>query len=59
MTWPRRSVLAHTVSGGTIARVRCNGVALGEIGLNSALGGYPLRSFNGRREVCPARAIDR
>ncbi len=34
-----RSLLAHTVSGGTIAAVRCNGVELGEIGLNAALAG--------------------
>ena len=32
-----RSVLAHTTSGGTIAKVRCNGQELGEIGLNAAL----------------------
>jgi D-amino peptidase len=32
-----RSVLAHTVSGGTIARLRCNGQELGELGLNAAL----------------------
>lgn len=31
------SVLAHTVSGGTIAQVRCNGIELGELGLNAAL----------------------
>jgi D-amino peptidase len=35
-----RSVLAHTVSGGTIARVRCNGQELGEIGLNAALAAH-------------------
>ncbi|MGI8879166.1 MAG: M55 family metallopeptidase [Jatrophihabitans sp.] len=35
-----RSVLAHTVSGGTIARVRCNGMELGEAGLNSALAAH-------------------
>lgn len=31
-----RSVLAHTVSGGVIADVRCNGTSLGELGLNAA-----------------------
>ena len=31
------SVLAHTISGGTIARVRINGQELGELGLNAAL----------------------
>jgi D-amino peptidase len=35
-----RSVLAHTVSGGTIAAVRCNGQELGELGLNAALAAY-------------------
>jgi len=35
-----RSVLAHTISGGTIARVRCNGRELGETGLNAALAAY-------------------
>lgn len=34
------AVLAHTVSGGTIARVRCNGQELGEVGLNAALASY-------------------
>ena len=34
------SVLAHTVSGGTIAQVRCNGQELGEIGLNAALAAH-------------------
>ena len=32
-----RSVLAHTVSGASIAAVRCNGRELGELGLNAAL----------------------
>jgi D-amino peptidase len=35
-----RSVLAHTISGGTIARVRCNGRELGELGLNAALAAH-------------------
>ena len=35
-----RSVLAHTISGGTIARVRCNGRELGETGLNAALAAH-------------------
>jgi D-amino peptidase len=34
------SVLAHTISGGTIARVRCNGQELGELGLNAALAAH-------------------
>ncbi len=34
------SVLAHTVSGKVIASVRCNGITLGEIGLNAALAGH-------------------
>jgi D-amino peptidase len=34
------SVLAHTISGGIIARVRCNGQELGEIGLNAALAAH-------------------
>ncbi|GLZ52627.1 M55 family metallopeptidase [Actinomycetospora sp. NBRC 106378] len=33
------SVLAHTISGGVIASVRCNGRELGEFGLNAALAG--------------------
>lgn len=35
-----RSVMAHTISGGTIADVRCNGRSLGEIGLNTALAAH-------------------
>ncbi|WP_433512339.1 M55 family metallopeptidase [Nonomuraea sp. CA-143628] len=35
-----RSVIAHTVSGGVIADVRCNGRSLGEIGLNTALAAH-------------------
>lgn len=35
-----RSVLAHTISGGTVAQVRCNGQELGEIGLNAALAAH-------------------
>jgi D-amino peptidase len=35
-----RSVLAHTVSGATIAQVRCNGQELGELGLNAALAAH-------------------
>ncbi|MFN2559788.1 MAG: M55 family metallopeptidase [Jatrophihabitans sp.] len=31
------SVLAHTMSGATVARIRCNGEELGELGLNAAL----------------------
>jgi D-amino peptidase len=35
-----RSVLAHTVSGAVIADVRCNGISLGELGLNAALAAH-------------------
>ena len=35
-----QSVLAHTVSGATIAQVRCNGRELGELGLNAALASH-------------------
>jgi D-amino peptidase len=34
------SVLAHTVSGAVLADVRCNGISLGELGLNAALGAH-------------------
>lgn len=34
------SVLAHTISGATIAAVRCNGHELGELGLNVALAAH-------------------
>jgi D-amino peptidase len=34
------SVLAHTISGGSIASVRCNGRELGELGLNAALAAH-------------------
>jgi D-amino peptidase len=34
------SVLAHTISGSTIAQVRCNGVELGELGLNVELAAH-------------------
>ena len=37
-TW--QSVLAHTISGGVVADVRCNGRSLGELGLNAALAAY-------------------
>lgn len=40
MAGTARSVLAHTISGGTIAQVRCNGQELGELGLNAALAAY-------------------
>jgi D-amino peptidase len=32
-----RSVMAHTISGGVVADVRCNGRSVGELGLNVAL----------------------
>lgn len=35
-----RSVLAHTISGSTIGRVRCDGQELGELGLNVALAAH-------------------
>ncbi|MFE3171019.1 M55 family metallopeptidase [Amycolatopsis sp. NPDC059090] len=35
-----RSVMAHTISGGTVADVRCNGRSLGELGLNTALAAH-------------------
>ena len=35
-----RSVMAHTISGGVIADVRCNGRSLGELGLNTALAAH-------------------
>jgi hypothetical protein len=37
------SVLAHTVSGGTIGRVKVDGQELGEIGLNAALAAHSER----------------
>lgn len=47
-----RSVMAHTISGGTVADVRCNGRSLGELGLNTALAahyGAPPRAGKRRR----------
>jgi len=35
-----RSVLAHTISGGVVADVRCQGRSLGELGLNTALAAH-------------------
>lgn len=35
-----RSVLAHTIHGGVIADVRCDGRSLGELGLNTALAAH-------------------
>lgn len=34
------SVLAHTISGRVVADVRCNGMSLGELGLNTALAAH-------------------
>jgi D-amino peptidase len=34
------SVMSHTISGGVIADVRCNGRSLGELGLNTALAAH-------------------
>lgn len=34
------SVLAHTMSGATVAQIRCNGEELGELGLNAALAAH-------------------
>jgi D-amino peptidase len=35
-----QSVLAHTINGGVVCDVRCNGRSLGELGLNAALAGH-------------------
>jgi D-amino peptidase len=35
-----RSVLAHTINGGVVADVRCDGRSLGELGLNTALAAH-------------------
>jgi len=35
-----RSVMSHTISGGVIADVRCDGRSLGELGLNAALAAH-------------------
>lgn len=35
-----RSVLAHTISGSVVGRVRCNGEEVGELGLNAALAAH-------------------
>jgi D-amino peptidase len=35
-----RSVMAHTISGGVVADVRCNGRSVGELGLNVALAAH-------------------
>jgi D-amino peptidase len=35
-----RSVLAHTIHGGVVADVRCNGRSFGELGLNAALAAH-------------------
>jgi D-amino peptidase len=35
-----RSMLAHTMSGSTVAHVRCNGQELGELGLNAAVAAH-------------------
>lgn len=39
-TGTAHSVLAHTISGSTIAAIRCNGQELGELGLNVALAAH-------------------
>jgi D-amino peptidase len=56
-----QSVLAHTVSGGTIAGVRCNGTELGELGLNAALAGHfgavPLLATGDDTLVREARSV--
>jgi D-amino peptidase len=49
------SVLAHTVSGGTIAQVRWNGESVGEIGLVAMLGrhfGVPVVLVTGDDSAC-------
>jgi D-amino peptidase len=35
-----RSVMSHTISGGVVADVRCDGRSLGELGLNAALAAH-------------------
>jgi len=55
-----RSVLAHTIHGGVVADVRCNGRSLGELGLNAALaahGGVPAVLVAGDDSVA-AEAAD-
>jgi D-amino peptidase len=55
------SVLAHTISGGTIARVRINGSELGEIGLGAALaahfGAVPVLATGDDTLVSEAEAV--
>src|SRR6202021_4281548 len=54
-----RSGMAHTISGGVIPAVRCNGRSLGELGLNTALAahfGVPPVLVAGDDSVAPAGA---
>jgi D-amino peptidase len=54
-----RSVMAHTISGGVIADVRCDGRSLGEIGLNTALAahrGVPVALISGDDTVAAEAA---
>jgi D-amino peptidase len=54
------SVLAHTISGGVVADVRCEGRSLGELGLNTALAahrGVPVVLVSGDDSVA-AEAAD-
>ena len=54
-------MLAHTIHGGVVADVRCEGRSLGELGLNAALAahsGVPAVLVAGR--LCAAQpAVDR
>ncbi|MGH3405386.1 MAG: M55 family metallopeptidase [Streptosporangiaceae bacterium] len=55
-----RSVLAHTIHGGVVADVRCEGRSLGEIGLNAALAahsGVPAVLVSGDDTVAAEAAL--
>ncbi len=55
-----RSVLAHTIHGGVVADVRCEGRSLGEIGLNATLaahGGVPPVLVSGDDTVAAEAAL--
>ena len=55
-----RSVLAHTIHGGVVADVRCEGRSLGEIGLNAALAahsGVPVVLVSGDDTVAAEAAL--
>ena len=55
-----RSVLAHTIHGGVVADVRCEGRSLGEVGLNAALAahsGVPVVLVSGDDTVAAEAAL--